>query len=72
VVHEHHRGPRLGRTREQLAVRAHAGRDHLDLLAARHLEPVRAVVVERPRVEQLVEEGDDLVAAGHAGTVVDA
>ena len=33
-----------------------------------HLEAVRPVVVERAGVEQLVEEGDDLVAVGHRRT----
>jgi hypothetical protein len=50
---------------QELQVRRDAGGDAVDLGGAGHLEPVRAVVVERADLEQLVAEADDLVAGRH-------
>ena len=58
--------PGPGRLPEQLAVGGHAGHHLSHLSGAGHLEAVGAVVLEGPGVEQIVEEGDELVAVGHA------
>ena len=58
-------GSRAHGTLEQLEVRGHPGRDPRHLGRAGDLKPVRAVIIERADVEQLVAEGDDLVAASH-------
>ncbi len=47
-----------------------AGGDLVDLGVARNLKPVGAVVVETAGVEQLVAEGDYLVAGGHRATTL--
>ena len=66
VVAEHQLCTGLCGALEQLQVGRHAGRHEPHLGCAGHLKPVRAVVGQNARVEQVVEEGDDLVAGGHA------
>ena len=51
VVAEHELGARRGRAFEELEMSRNAGHDQRDLLRARHLKPVGAVVLERARVE---------------------
>jgi hypothetical protein len=65
VVAEHHLGALRGRAAEQLEVRRDAGDDRRHLRSSDHLESVRAVVVEARRVEQVVEERDDVLAGRH-------
>jgi hypothetical protein len=50
---------------QELQIRADTGRHLADLRGARDLKTVRAIVLERSGVEQLVAEGDDLVPGGH-------
>ena len=67
VVDEGEPGLRVARPLEKLTARGHPGHDPEHLGVPRDLEAVGAVVLERLRVEELVAEGDDLVAVSHAG-----
>ena len=69
VVAEHEAGPGRRGALEQLAVRGDAGGHELHVVAAPHLEPVRTVVFPPRSVEEIVEEGDQLVTACHAPNV---
>src|SRR5215212_6400739 len=65
VVAEDELGTGRGSVLEQLAVRRDPGDHELDLVRPGHLEAVGAVVGAAGRLEQIVEEGDQLVATGH-------
>ena len=65
VVDEHELRVLLDRALEQRALGGDAGDDALDLAPARDLEPVRAQVVERAGVQQLVEARDQLGDVSH-------
>jgi hypothetical protein len=67
VMAEHELGAIRRGPLEQLPLCRHARHDQRDLLCAGHLQPVRSVVSEGVDLEQLVEVGDDLVAARHGG-----
>jgi hypothetical protein len=58
-------GTSIDATLERLEVRGHTGGDSVDLATTRHLQAVRPVVVEGVGVEEVVAEGEDLVAIGH-------
>ncbi|MEJ7717964.1 MAG: hypothetical protein WKF31_08380 [Thermoleophilaceae bacterium] len=65
VVAEDEVRARGSRAVEQLAVRGDPAHHDPHLPDAGHLEAVRAEVGPLARVEELVEEGDQLVAPGH-------
>jgi hypothetical protein len=65
VVAEHELGVGGGGLGEELELGAHPGDHARDLRRARHLEAVGAVVGEGADLQQVVEEGDNLVARGH-------
>jgi hypothetical protein len=71
VVDDDHVGAFAGGGLEQLEVGGDAGDDALDLVGARHLNPVGAVIVELADREQLVAERDNL-AEGGQGPSLDA
>jgi hypothetical protein len=69
VVCDHQVGAGIAGPLEQLEVSRDAGRDLAYALPPGDLQAVRPVVVEGRDVEQLVAEGDDLVAACDPATL---
>ena len=69
VVHDQHLGALGRRPLEQFERRADPGRHPLHLRRADHLEADRQRVRVPAGVEVVIEEGDDLIPAGHWPTV---
>ena len=64
-MHEDELRAQLDRALGELTLGGHARHHATHLRGTRHLQPVRPVVVERGRVEQLVQRADQIVDVRH-------